>query len=363
MDKRTDSAETVRLIVLLGLATIAAWAIGLLLWPFLPAIVTSATLAVVLLPAYRRLATGVRHPTVAAFAGTTIVFFLVLLPIAGLSVVLVGQVGEGLEWLADRAANLFEPGGVLPGFVRDVAGRFGIEETQLQAGLQDQLTAAGARLAGRTLGFLSGLGGWLVQAAVALFTLYYLLRDADGLIAALKNRMPLDMGRTDRLFARAHEVILATIYGNVVVAIAQGTLGGITFAILGLPTAALWGTIMGLLSLLPLVGPAFIWVPTVVILFATGAVGRAIALLVIGMLVISTIDNVLRAWLVSDRAQLHPLVAFFSVLGGIVVLGAAGVFAGPVLFVVGLTIIDMARLALREADEQPDTLTGSWRLR
>jgi predicted PurR-regulated permease PerM len=358
-----QTIDTVRLIVLLGLATLAAWAIALLLWPFLPAIAVAGTLAVVLRPAYSRLARRIRRPAIAAFIGTTIVFFLVLLPIAGLSVLLAGQVGLGLQWLADRASTVLGPDGMLPGLLGDIATRFGLDSTRFQAGLHEQIGAAGARLAGRTLGILSGLGGWVVQAGIALFTLYYLLRDTDGLVHALKKLVPLNDARTDRLLDRAHEVILATIYGNVTVAIVQGTLGGITFAILGLPTAALWGTLMGLLSLLPLVGPAFVWLPTALLLFATGSVGRAIALLVVGSLIISTIDNVLRAWLVSDRAQLHPLVAFFSVLGGIFLLGPAGIFAGPVLFVLGLTIIDMARLALQGGEEHPGVLTGSFRLR
>lgn len=363
MENRTEPIDNIRLGVLVGLATIAAWAVARLLWPFMPAIVTSASLAVVLRPAYLWLARRFRYASVAAFIGTTIVFFLVLLPIAGLSVVLAGQVGDGLDWLAGHTATLLGTGGILPEFVRDVAARLGLDEATLQSQLHEQIGVAGTRLAVRTLGFLSGLGGWVVQAAIALFTLYYLLKDTDGLMRALKRLVPLDDPRTDRLFNRAQEVILATIYGNVIVAIVQGTLGGVTFALLGIQTAALWGTVMGLLSLLPLVGPVFVWFPAVIILFATGAIGKAIALLIVGTLVISTVDNVLRAWLVSGRAQLHPLVAFFSVLGGIVVLGAAGIFAGPVLFVLGLTVIDMARLALQGGEEHPGVLTGTFRMR
>jgi predicted PurR-regulated permease PerM len=363
VDTRPESTDTVRLVVLVGIATLAAWAISRLLWPLLPAIVTSASLAVVLRPAYQWLARHVRRPSLAAFIGTTTVFFLVLLPVTGLSFVLVGQLREGLDWLAGHTATLFGPGGILPGFARDVAARLGIDEAAAQERLQTQLVAAGTALAGRAFGFLTGLGGMVVQGAIALFTLYYLLRDTDGLVRALKRLVPLDDPRTDRLFSRAQEVILATIYGNVVVAMAQGTLGGIAFAILGIQTAALWGTVMAFLSLLPLVGSAFVWVPAGVLLFTAGHVFKAIALLLFGTLVISTIDNVLRAWLVSGRAQLHPLVTFFSVLGGILVLGGAGIFAGPVLFVLGLTVIDMARLSLQGGEEHPGVLTGTFRLR
>ena len=202
------------------------------------------------------------------------------------------------------------------------------------------------RLAGRTLGLFTGIGGWLIQAGIALFTLYYLLRDGDALVRHLKWLLPLEPALNDRLFQRASEIIRASIFGTFVVAAAQGTLGGLIFWILGISAPIVWGTAMTMLSLLPMVGPGFIWVPAALVLLATGHILRGLLLLAFGALIIATIDNVLRAWLVSGRAQLHPLLVFFSVVGGLFVFGAPGVFVGPVLVVVALTLIDTARLTM-----------------
>jgi predicted PurR-regulated permease PerM len=158
--------------------------------------------------------------------------------------------------------------------------------------------------------------------------------------------IPLESAQTQRLLRLAREAIHATVLGNVVVALVQGVLGGIAFWLVGLPGAVFWGVVMGLLSLLPLVGPTFVWVPGAIILFATGQYWNAIALTAVGAVLISTIDNVLRSILISGRAELHPLAVFFSILGGIILFGAVGVLLGPVLFVLAFTVLEMGRMAL-----------------
>jgi predicted PurR-regulated permease PerM len=211
---------------------------------------------------------------------------------------------------------------------------------------RNQIQQLGGFLAGSTVGLVSGLGGVLLQAGVALFTLYYLLADGPELLGGLSRFVPVDDDLTDALVARSREIIFATVYGHVIVAIIQGVLAGLVWWALGLPGPALWGTVMLIFSLLPAVGPPVVWVPTVAVLALQGDVWRAVALAALGAFVIGTIDNLLRPRLVSDRAQLHPLVGFFSVLGGIVLFGLAGLFMGPIVWVVGQTLLEVTRAAL-----------------
>jgi len=331
--------------VLFILGVLAVVVLGLLLRPFLPAIVIAGVAATLARPAQNRLTARLGKPSLAAFLITLGIVLLFLLPMVGLSFLVGRQAAVGIEWLSQEAPNL-RSGRFASGLLGNLAARFGVSPSNLSALLASQLQNLASVLAGRTLSFLTGIGGWLLQGGAALFALYYLLRDSDALVRSLRWLVPLEDDETDKLFTRAREVIFATVYGSLLVAAVQGTLGGLAFRLAGLPAATLWGTLMGVLSLVPAVGPPLIWIPGAAYLIMTGAVARGIFVALVGALVIGTIDNVLRATLVSGKAQLHPLIVFFSVLGGIFVFGAPGVIVGPVAFVLALAVLEMARLAL-----------------
>lgn len=212
-----------------------------------------------------------------------------------LSLVLVQEVALSVDWAAREIGRMLGPGGEFRGWLRTLAEHLGVTNVDLRASIASQLQDAVTLLTGRTLNFLSGLGGWLLQAGAALFTLFYMLRDADGIVRSLQWLIPLEETRTDRLFRRARDVIHATVYGNVVVAIVQGSLGGLAFWVLGLPGAALWGTVMGVLSLLPVLSAMLVWLPGGAYLLVVGQTVDGILLLAFGALVIGTVDNYLRA--------------------------------------------------------------------
>jgi predicted PurR-regulated permease PerM len=349
-----------QLYILLALATGAAWVIGRLLWPFLPAIGTSVVIASLVWPIQAALARRVRHRNTAALLGTLAVLFLILVPLAALTGALVRVLNDQFGPAAQGASALLGGDGRIADWLAAMGARLGLEPDQLSRAVGDQMQHLTSLLLGRTMAILSGLGGWLLQAGVALFTIFYLLRDGEQLVRAIRWMLPLQQDQTDRLLTLAHEAIRATMLGNVVVAIVQGLIGGLAFWAVGVPAASLWGLIMGVLSLLPVVGPFFVWVPAAVLLIVNGQVGNGFLLAGIGVFIISTIDNVLRSLLISGRAQLHPLAVFFSVLGGILLFGAVGVLLGPVMFVLALTVLEMGRLALLpEASEAPADV-GMW---
>lgn len=348
-------------VLVLGLG--AAYLIGLLLWPFAPAILTSATLAALVYPAYERLEEWVGQRDVAALIGTTVLFFAILIPLVGLSLVLVDELRAGIRQLTLQISGPLAPESAMRRWLETAGGYLGLEPEEVTAQLGQQMEQVPSLLADRTLSFLSGLGGWLLQAGVALFAIFYLLRDGRGIVKMLRWLIPLDPAYTDRLLRRTLEVTYATMYGNVVVALVQGGLVGLAFWAAGVAAPVLWGTVVAVFALLPIVGAPFVWLPAAVILLLQGRTTEGIGLIAFGILVVGTVDNLLRAILVSGRAQLHPLIVFFSVLGAIFLFGAVGILIGPMLFVVCLSLIETARLMLEpEVGESERTVAEGERL-
>lgn len=338
--------QRMSVVVLLLLSVGATFLVGRFLWPFTSGIILALVLAMLSFPAYEWLCRRMPNQSVAALVGTTVLVVLVMLPVAAVSTIVFTSIQDNVDMLTEELGELTESGGPLEDFVNSVAGALGLGEVDLGATLGGQIEQLGTFFAGHTLGIMTGLGGILVQAGVAIFTLYYLLEDGRKLVDGFKRFVPLDEELTDALVHRSREIIFATVYGHIVVAIVQGVLAGLTWWALGLPGAALWGTMMLVFALLPALGPPVVWVPAAVVLFLQGQVWRAVALTGLGVLVIGTIDNVLRAYLVADRAQLHPLVGFFSVLGGLLMFGLMGIFLGPMVFVLALTILEVTRRVL-----------------
>jgi predicted PurR-regulated permease PerM len=187
--------------------------------------------------------------------------------------------------------------------------------------------------------------GTVVQGFFVLFTLYYLLRDADRIIAAIRQFVPLDTRDTDRILRETNEIIRASLQGVLAIAAIQGALGGLAFWVLGIPSPLLWGVVMFFLSMIPMAGAFIVWVPAAAYLLITGHWIKALLLTLWGALVIGTIDNVLRPRLVGQKTKLHELVVLFSVLGGLRVFGVLGIVVGPVVVAITLALLDVWRQA------------------
>jgi predicted PurR-regulated permease PerM len=232
----------------------------------------------------------------------------------------VAPLQHAYEWLSDR---LGLDGAAIVAWVRQHAS----ELTRAAAGYA--LTAA------------QNVAGAVVSFLFVIFAMFLLFRDGDRIVARIPDLVPFERAQTEALLARVRDVIYGSVYGVVVIAVAQGALCGGIFWILGIPSAALWGMVAVVASVLPVIGAAGVWVPGAVYLAATGHWTRAIILAVFGTAVISTVDNFLRPRLVGGRVGLSELVMFFSVLGGLQVFGVLGIVLGPVLFAIAAAILDV----------------------
>ncbi|MDO5705318.1 MAG: AI-2E family transporter [Paracoccus sp. (in: a-proteobacteria)] len=171
----------------------------------------------------------------------------------------------------------------------------------------------------------------VISAGVMLYVLFFMFRDGETMASHLRRASPLDPGYTDDLIRKFTDVVRATVQGNVVIASVQGTIGGISFWLLDLPSPVLWGVTMGVLALLPFLGATLIWAPMAVYLLATGSYLKGAILLGIGVFLIATIDNLLRPPLVGRGSRLPDYIVLLSTLGGIATLGVNGLVVGPLI--------------------------------
>jgi predicted PurR-regulated permease PerM len=177
---------------------------------------------------------------------------------------------------------------------------------------------------------------FFLAVTVILFVVYYILSDGERLISYIRRAAPLPVRQVDYLLREASNGLNAVFVGQILTSIIQGALGGIGFLIAGVPGAILWAAVMAILSLLPVVGAFIVWIPAAIYLFINGEVGWGFFLVGWGVLVVSQVDNFLRPKLIGDRADIHPIFVLLGVLGGVTAFGFIGLFLGPLL--VGVTI-------------------------
>ena len=179
--------------------------------------------------------------------------------------------------------------------------------------------------------------------------MFFFFRDGDRLVVRLKDLLPMSEDLKANLTYRLKEVIEASIYGQVLVAAIQGVLGGLIFWLTGLPSPIFWGTVMAMLSLIPIVGPYLVYLPAGVILIVSGSWIRGIIVLILGIVVVSQSDNILRPMIVSSRTKIPTLALFFSILGGIKLFGLLGIILGPVVVSIIFTLIEVYRPGRKQA--------------
>ena len=171
----------------------------------------------------------------------------------------------------------------------------------------------------------------------------FFLRDRDAALLSLRSVLPLSEAIMDRLFSRIGDTIYATIYGTLAVSSAQGVLGGLMFWWLGLSAPLLWGVVMALLAVVPVLGAFIVWIPAALFLVLEGNWGKALILALWGMFVVGTVDNLLRPILVGNRLKLHTALAFMSVVGGLILFGPAGLILGPLALTVTTVLLEIWR--------------------
>ena len=321
-------------LLLLSIVTIA---FGWILLPYAGAIFWGVILAIVFAPVYRWvLAKTKGRATLASILVLLLIVVMVILPLSLISGALVNQAASVVEMV--RAGDITVAGffgkvmDVLPGWVVNLLDRFNL--TNL-ASLQDKLTAGASQVSQAVAVKAINIGmytfDFLTSLGILLYLLFFLLRDGAALTARIRNAVPLSRKYKQRLFNNFTTVIRATVKGNILIAIAQGALGGLIFWFLDVRAALLWGVLMAFLSLLPAIGAALVWAPVAVYFLATGSIWQGVTLIAFGVLVIGRVDNLLRPVLVGKDTRMPDYVVLLSTVGGMALFGLHGFVIGPIV--------------------------------
>jgi predicted PurR-regulated permease PerM len=209
--------------------------------------------------------------------------------------------------------------------------RFNLDLDNFKEQLSNAAITASQFIARNAVQFGQDTVQWFVSLGLMLYLAFFMLRDGSDLVALLARALPLGDEREKLLFSKFAEVTRATVKGNLVVAVVQGSLGGIAFWILGIPAPLLWGVVMTFLSLIPMVGAGLIWAPVAIYLFAVGDWGQGLFLTIFGAVVIGLVDNFLRPLLVGRDTKLPDYLVLLSTLGGFVLFNINGFVIGPLL--------------------------------
>jgi predicted PurR-regulated permease PerM len=211
---------------------------------------------------------------------------------------------------------------------------------QLGARLSAQAQQIGIAALTVATTFAAGVFGFLMDFFIMLVVLFFLLRDSAYFAESLRAISPLSEEQEQLFFDRFRLVTRATVVANLVTALTQGAASSVIFLSLGLSNPVLWGSLTALFSLVPVVGTALIWVPWTIYLFAVGSPVKAVVFLILEVLVVGSVDNILRPLLMGGGVKMHTLVIFFSILGGIGYFGILGMFLGPLVFAIAIALLE-----------------------
>ena len=347
---------------LLWLLMIVTVLFAVVLWPLGGAVSWAVFMAIVFASLQERSVLVCRgRRGWAAFATLVVIIVSVLLPMALLTASIAHEAAAFYERFKSgdiQLAQYFQRGiDALPSWVRSMLDRLELADLGLvQRKLVDVLGRSSQALTSRAFIIGQNTLEFVVNLFVMLYLLFFFLRDGKALAAQAERAMPLKPQHTRRLLNQFATVVRATVKGNVVVALVQGTLGGLAFWVLGITGPLLWGALMALLSLLPAVGAAMVWGPVALYLLSTGAIWSAVGLAVWGVLVIGLVDNVLRPILVGKETRMPDYLVLIATLGGLAVFGLNGFVIGPViaaLFIATWDIFTQARQERSTVREDP----------
>lgn len=326
-------------LVLLAATALAAYVCYLLARPFLPALAWALALAVVAHPLYEWVLRRVRRPNLAAGLAVAVVAVIIIAPTVFVTQRLVREaVGSAQAVVANVESGRWRAAVAdSPRLSRALSWAEG------QVNVDEELRRLTGAVTERLSAYVTGSIWAVVELLVTLFALFYFFRDRAAVLSKLRSLVPLSEAETDKIFSRVGETIYATVYGTLAVAAVQGCLGGLMFWWLGLPAPLLWGVVMGLLSVIPVLGAFVVWVPAALFLLTQGSWGKALLLAAWGTAVVGLIDNLFYPALVGKRLRLHTLPVFVAVVGGLLLFGTSGLILGPVALAVTVALFDVWR--------------------
>lgn len=341
---KISSSHWVLIIALLA----AMFACYQLLIPYLNPIILAFIISMLMYPLHEKIeARFGEHPNICSLISCTILTFIIVIPLLFVLSALVQQgsvLSENIyKWVThDGIQTAFEHPWVTTAL--NWANHYlpfdEVEPQDIAKRLAEFASGFGTRLVGMSAKILGDATNFLLDFFLMLFVLFFLLRDHNRIIHIIRHILPFSRSQEDRLFEEVEKVSKSAVMGSFLTALAQGFAGGIGMGITGFPML-FWGTMMGFASFIPVVGTALVWIPAAAYLFLTGETTWAIFLAAWSIVVVGSIDNLLRPLLMQGSNGMNTLMIFFSLLGGLQLFGLIGLLYGPLIFAITIVLFNL----------------------
>ncbi|MBW2966609.1 AI-2E family transporter [Candidatus Woesearchaeota archaeon] len=318
----------------------------LIIRPYLIPIITSIILAYIFYPLYDWLNKKIKRENLSAVIISILIILLILIPVALviLQVSKEAQVSYILIKQNILTGNLFDTDcredtlycnimQNLKSFMKKPTTRYYID---------DGLKKVTIFIAESAFNFLVSLPKRILDIFITFFMVFFLLKDGKRMVDRIEQLSPIEKKNKEKIFNQLQEVTRAIIYGIFVISLLEGILGAITFKLFGISSPILWGIVMFLLAFLPMVGAGLIWIPAALIKIYNNDILSGFGI-IIGGIIISTIDIFLKPKVIGDKAQIHPILVLLGVLGGLSLFSFMGVIIGPLILVLSITFIKLSR--------------------
>jgi len=347
--QRQDYARIGFVIVLL----VVVYYVFRILQPFLGALVWAAILATVFHPVYDRLARWLKRPSLASALACVLLTVVIVLPVILLLILLAGESVEAYHLLEGKLKG--GEFGTLDSirntaayaWLRPKLQALGVPEPDLRELAVQAVRSISQFLVRHSSDVFSGFARFAFNFLVMILGVYYMFLSGPEILAELRRLSPLRREHEEAIISKFKEMTVATFEGNLLTALLQGVAGGLVFFFFGLASPLLWGAVMALLSLVPLVGTALVWGPVVIYYFLTGAVVKGFLLFGICAGVVGSIDNLVKPLLIRRRAEIPTAWVFVGVMGGVGVFGFLGFVLGPLMIAVLFALIEIYKVEFR----------------
>jgi len=349
------SRAHVHTLVMLAITLIALYLCFRMLMPFLSALAWALALAVLVLPLHRRLEARIKSANLVAAISVLVAALIVVVPVVLVTSSIMREAVDGAGQVQTQVTS-GEWRSLLVEHPRLTAL---VDVIALEIDIPGTVTVASGTLTEIAGKIVKGSLQQAVELLLTFYLLFYFLRDRRAAMNSMRFLSPLSSAQMASLFDRVGATLHATLYGTFSVAMVQGTLGGLMFWALGLPSPLLWGVVMGLLAIVPVLGAFLIWIPAAVFLLLTGHPLQALILAAWGTVVVGGIDNLLYPMLVGNRLHMHTVLAFISIVGGLLVFGASGLILGPVILTATTVLLEVWRHPDAKASGLSQTSAGA----
>jgi predicted PurR-regulated permease PerM len=325
--------------------------------PFFSPIAWAIVLSIVFYPVFSFILRYVKWRSIASILTLITIVVILLGPFSYFSYLISQEIGELIDSVQ---AGRFEPLNALlnnpslRGIIDRVLGMVSVSEADLRKAILENVSQVGQKLVGGVTGGLGNVASAITNFILMLLSTFFFLQGGSEFIQGLNRFIPFTEKQRQRLFSQTRDIVVSTIYGGVVVAMAQAIIGGIAFSLLNVPSPGLSSFALFVASFIPLLGTFIIWGPLAAYLFLKGAFLNGIILVIVGVLFISSVDNFLRPLIIKGKLRMPTLAIFFSILGGIHFFGSIGFIMGPLVIALFISVAQMLGYMGEELEKQEE---------